>query len=82
MRTVENDVVDALGGRSCVAAGRTDRDVSALSQVRKNRLTRTEQYTALRVVIRTGHLLVFTPRKYIPPRRCVDSIGMFQLSKE
>lgn len=38
MRTVENDVVDALGGRSCVAAGRTDRDVSALSQVRKNSL--------------------------------------------
>ena len=38
MRTVESDVVEALGGRSCVAAGRTDRDVSALSQVRRGRI--------------------------------------------
>lgn len=33
MRTVENDVMIALDGRSCVAAGRTDKDVSAVSQV-------------------------------------------------
>jgi tRNA U38,U39,U40 pseudouridine synthase TruA len=33
VRTVESDVVAALGGRSCVAAGRTDKDVSAISQV-------------------------------------------------
>ena len=33
MHTVESDVVAALGGRSCVAAGRTDKDVSAVSQV-------------------------------------------------
>jgi hypothetical protein len=34
VRTVESDVMAALGGRTCVAAGRTDKDVSALSQVR------------------------------------------------
>lgn len=34
VRTVESDVMTALGGRTCVAAGRTDKDVSALSQVR------------------------------------------------
>lgn len=33
VRTVESDVMAALGGRTCVAAGRTDKDVSALSQV-------------------------------------------------
>ena len=33
VHTVESDVVAALGGRSCVAAGRTDKDVSAVSQV-------------------------------------------------
>jgi hypothetical protein len=33
VRTVEGDVFAALGGRTSVAAGRTDRDVSAVSQV-------------------------------------------------
>ena len=46
VRTVENDVVEALGGRSCVAAGRTDRDVSALSQVRRNIYIGMKQYAA------------------------------------
>lgn len=35
MRTVESDVMVALGGRACVAAGRTDKDVSAVSQVQR-----------------------------------------------
>ena len=33
VRTVEGDVMLALGGRTSVAAGRTDRDVSAVSQI-------------------------------------------------
>ena len=33
VHTVESDVMIALGGRACVAAGRTDKDVSAVSQV-------------------------------------------------
>ena len=33
VRTVEGDVYTSLGGRTSVAAGRTDRDVSAVSQV-------------------------------------------------
>jgi tRNA U38,U39,U40 pseudouridine synthase TruA len=33
IRTVEEELFDALGGRTCCAAGRTDADVSAISQI-------------------------------------------------
>lgn len=33
VRTVEEELFDALGGRTCCAAGRTDGDVSAISQI-------------------------------------------------